>query len=539
MSNVIAAGNVQIGMSANGLYAEAKRVKAEMAAMKRVVRDTADPQQELARKQLLLTKAMESGAFASTDLTRRMDALNAKYKAIADSANKAASSSKSLSGELRSLVLAGIAFAGAGSFLKSIVSLSSQFEQAQTDYAILTGGRESGNKLVAQLRQIDKESILSFQSLSQSATTLLSFGVAADQVAPTLRKLGEITGGNTSRFEMLSLAWAQAAAAGRLMGQDLLQMVNAGFNPLQEISKRTGYSMIELKKLMEDGAIGFDVLSMSARTATEAGGMFYERMKEQQGTLAGQWARVNSQINELKLQIGNDLLPLMKDLVAEAKKFVDSDFFKSLGGSVKWARENVWNPGKFSGPNKDAVMKSIIDRAREAQKKRDEAQKEEENKRLGGKNQEMINYLEKTKKAKQDLELQKEITGEFKKQSEERKRILERGQSIMEKFNPELKIKNDLLELLSLFNAGAIDRSTMMKAGMDVMRDKKKPPKEEISKTVLSGSQEAYRLLFNKVDKKDDQKKVLEEQKALQQRLVSLAMEQIEAIKNNALKAFR
>lgn len=58
--------------------------------------------------------------------------------------------------------------------------------------------------------------------------------------------------GNASRFQLLSLAFSQMSATGRLMGQDLNQMINAGFNPLQEISKKTGKSIGELKEAMAD-----------------------------------------------------------------------------------------------------------------------------------------------------------------------------------------------------------------------------------------------------------------------------------------------
>ena len=67
--------------------------------------------------------------------------------------------------------------------------------------------------------------------------------------------LGDVSQGNKERFDSLTLAFAQVGSAGKLSGQDLLQFVNAGFNPLNEISKMTGESMAELKERMSAGGV--------------------------------------------------------------------------------------------------------------------------------------------------------------------------------------------------------------------------------------------------------------------------------------------
>ena len=74
--------------------------------------------------------------------------------------------------------------------------------------------------------------------------------------------------GNAERFQRLALAFSQVSAAGKLQGQDLLQMVNAGFNPLQEISKKTGESMLELKERMSDGRISLKEVEEAMKSAT-------------------------------------------------------------------------------------------------------------------------------------------------------------------------------------------------------------------------------------------------------------------------------
>ena len=72
---------------------------------------------------------------------------------------------------------------------------------------------------------------------------------------PMLRAIGDISMGDTQKLQSLTLAFAQMSSTGKLMGQDLLQMINAGFNPLSVISEKTGKSIGVLKDEMSKGAI--------------------------------------------------------------------------------------------------------------------------------------------------------------------------------------------------------------------------------------------------------------------------------------------
>lgn len=92
--------------------------------------------------------------------------------------------------------------------------------------------------------------------------------------------------GNADRFQHLALAFAQVSAAGKLTGQDLLQMVNAGFNPLQEISKKTGKSISELKDDMADGAISVKMVEDAMKGATSEGGRFFGGMEKASKTFS-------------------------------------------------------------------------------------------------------------------------------------------------------------------------------------------------------------------------------------------------------------
>jgi len=104
-----------------------------------------------------------------------------------------------------------------------------------------------------------------------------------------------------------ALAFAQTPAAGRLMGQEVLQFVNAGFNPLQIISEKTGRSMKDLKKDMENGAISADMVSEAFKIATSQGGLFFGALEKGSQTTSGKFAKLKDSFDQLKVAFGTGI----------------------------------------------------------------------------------------------------------------------------------------------------------------------------------------------------------------------------------------
>ena len=130
--------------------------------------------------------------------------------------------------------------------------------------------------------------------------TLMGFGMSAEESQIRLKQLGDISQGDAQKFESLTLAFAQMSSTGKLTGQDLNQMINAGFNPLEEISRKTGKSIGELKEEMGKGAISADMVADAFASATSEGGRFYGAMDAQSKTFSGQLATLKDGVDNLK-----------------------------------------------------------------------------------------------------------------------------------------------------------------------------------------------------------------------------------------------
>lgn len=220
-----------------------------------------------------------------------------------------------IAGDLKSTLAqyAGMAAAFAG--VKKSLSLAATAESNKISLEVLTGSVAKASMLYEGFIDLDRSSPLSRSDFSRASQTLIGYGYAAEGTLPKLRQLSEISIGNADKFQSLSLAFGQVTAAGRLMGQEVLQMVNAGFNPLQEISRTTGRSMIELKAAMEAGAISSKMVEDALASATSEGGRFYDMNERLKNSAAGQYAKMKSDVELLATEIGTNLLPATKDFM--------------------------------------------------------------------------------------------------------------------------------------------------------------------------------------------------------------------------------
>ena len=219
-------------------------------------------------------------------------------------------------------ILAGGAASG---FIGWGVKLAAEADTARIKLEALTGSTNVVADLFGQMKKISSETpILGFGMLSQSAATMIQFGVAVDRVIPSLKAIGDVTAGDAARFEMMTLAFSQMSAAGRLMGQDLLQMVNAGFNPLQEISRKTGESIGQLKARMEAGGISAQEVVDAFTSATSAGGKFDGLLKRiATESFSGKLGALKKSVEAFARTIGVAVIPALTTLIGMLQPFAD------------------------------------------------------------------------------------------------------------------------------------------------------------------------------------------------------------------------
>jgi tape measure domain-containing protein len=209
------------------------------------------------------------------------------------------------------LILGGIGLAGALG-AKSL-SAGMDRQMASKSFEVMAG-KEQGNKLHKNLIGFATDTIYGNEVFGE-AKTLLGFGVAAKNVMPTLKMMGDVAMGDVEHMKSMTLAFAQTQAAGRLMGQDLLQYIDAGFNPLQAISQKTGRSMADLKEDMSKGKISALQVAEAFQYATGPMGRFHNGMEEMGKTDSGKIIAFKGALETLAGTIGVGLLPVVAGMI--------------------------------------------------------------------------------------------------------------------------------------------------------------------------------------------------------------------------------
>lgn len=242
---------------------------------------------------------------------------------------------------LTAMLGAGALTAGLMSFVKGSSAAAASIEDLTIQLEVLTGSFDTAKTLIKQFAEEEKKSALNMEDYASAAKTILAFGGSVEEIMPTLRMLGDISMGNSDRFGSLALAFSQTTAAGRLMGQEVLQFVNAGFNPLEQISRDTGKSMKDLKKQMEDGAITVGMVKTAFINATSEGGRFYKAIDKGSASTSAKINQLDAAMTQLKVALGtgfNDGLKVALDAASTRLPQLQAkfaEFGKAIGKTIQ------------------------------------------------------------------------------------------------------------------------------------------------------------------------------------------------------------
>ncbi len=240
-------------------------------------------------------------------------------------------------------VMNGIAALGFGAVLASIAKktfdLGVKQEQLNIAFEVFLGSAAKAKKLLGELNQFANITPFSPDQVNNAAKSLLAFGVAGDEIIPTLKFLGDVSAGTGKDLSEMAIIFGQIRSTGRLMGQDLLQLINAGFNPLQQISEKTGKSVGVLKEEMEKGLVSFDMVKQAFIDATSAGGTFFNLMEKQSQSVGGILSTVEGNIDGI-------LKNLFTATSGPVKAFVDqlltlSEAFLHLSESSEQSQDRM------------------------------------------------------------------------------------------------------------------------------------------------------------------------------------------------------
>ena len=216
-----------------------------------------------------------------------------------------------------------------GKVVKSGIDYNASMESYLTNFKVMLGNEEQAAAKLSELRKMAASTPFALSDLTEGTQTLLQFGIAADDTTGVLQRLGDISLGNADKLQTLVRAYGKMSSAHKVTLENVNMMIDAGFNPLNQICEATGESMSDLYKRISDGSVSFEELQYAVQAATSEGGQFYNGMLEASQTFSGRMSTLKDNVSALTGELTSGLFAALGDLVVKLNEvvtsFLDSD----------------------------------------------------------------------------------------------------------------------------------------------------------------------------------------------------------------------
>lgn len=216
------------------------------------------------------------------------------------------------------------------------VKYNASMETYSTSFETMTGSAEKAAEIMQQLQKIGAETPFEFEDLAKTTNTLMQFGFTADEAIESMQMLGDISQGSAQKMDSITRAFGKMSSSGKVSLEDINMMIDAGFNPLQEISQTTGESMADLYARISDGAMSVDEITASMQRATSEGGMYFQSMDKQSQTFSGQLSTLSDNAQSFLGNITSGIFEkLAQDILPKVNEAVSllNDAFEAEGMS--------------------------------------------------------------------------------------------------------------------------------------------------------------------------------------------------------------
>ena len=261
---------------------------------------------------------------------------------------------------------AGVAVAAVGAVTAALgagvvagVKYNASIESYQTSFEVMTGSAEKAAEVIDKLKKVGAETPFELPDLADTTQLLMNYGFSADEAMDKMMMLGDISQGSAEKMSRIATAYGQMSSAGKVSLEDVKQMIEAGFNPLQEISESTGESMASLYDRISKGTISVDEITASMQRATSEGGKYFQSMEKQSQTFSGLISTLKDNAQQLLGEIvkpisdglTESLLPAAISAIEQLTQGFDEN---GVSGMIQ-AAGNIVN-GLFTGIMENAPL---------------------------------------------------------------------------------------------------------------------------------------------------------------------------------------
>ena len=179
-----------------------------------------------------------------------------------------------------------------------------EYQQLEVAFETMLGSKSKADALMGQLIDTAAKTPFEMSEVAEASKMLLAYGMEGNKVNETLIRLGDIAAGLSMPLKDLAFLYGTTMVQGRLYTQDLNQFLGRGIPLADELAKQFGKNKSEVKKLVEEGKIGFPEVQKAIEALTGEGSKFGGLMDKQSKTIKGQLSNIEDAWEQMMNEIG-------------------------------------------------------------------------------------------------------------------------------------------------------------------------------------------------------------------------------------------
>lgn len=238
--------------------------------------------------------------------------------------------------KMKTLITGFIAAYGGKKLWDLLIGSNAEMEQHTTSLEVMLGSASKASAMIEKMRDFAAKTPLTLENVISGGSLLMSYGVDESNLIDTMTKLGDLASGNAEKMDRITLAYGQMLAKGKVTGEELMQMTEAGV-PLQTaLAESIGVTGEEFSKMVSKGEVGIDALNKAITGLTTGNGKFAGMMEKQSQTMQGMLSTLQDNLSEFMRKMGEGAFGEVKSALQEASDLLAE--WEEDGTLDKWAQ---------------------------------------------------------------------------------------------------------------------------------------------------------------------------------------------------------
>lgn len=318
---------------------KAKEYEKELNQLKTAEKGNGTVTKEQKARMAELEKEIDKARIRAAQLKAEQIDLKTELKETTSELKKQKAGVSGVSDEMKkmkTLITGFIAAYGGKKLWELLIGSNDEMEQYTTSLKVMLGSTEKASAMIEKMRDFAAKTPLTLENVISGGSLLMSYGVDESNLIDTMTKLGDLARGNAEKMDRITLAYGQMLAKGKVTGEELMQMTEAGV-PLQTaLAESIGVTGEEFSKMVSAGKVGIDDLNKAITGLTTGNGKFAGMMEKQSQTMRGMLSTLLDNLSEFMRKMGEGAFGEVKSALQEASDLLAE--WEKDGTLDRWAQ---------------------------------------------------------------------------------------------------------------------------------------------------------------------------------------------------------